>query len=59
MRTCGVNNDSTVIIYDTQGMYSSPRLWWMLKYFGHSKVYVLNGGLIKWKKNLSSFCVNL
>ena len=27
---------------------SSPRVWWMFKYFGHKKVFVLNGGLRAW-----------
>ena len=50
VRICGINNNSTIIVYDTNGIYSSPRLWWMFKYFGTSKVYILNGGLKKWKK---------
>ena len=47
---CGVNNNSKVIIYDTRGVWSSPRLWWMFKYFGFNNAYILNGGLLKWKK---------
>ena len=27
---------------------SSPRVWWMFKYFGHKKVFILNGGLKAW-----------
>ena len=50
VRICGINNNSTIIVYDTNGIYSSPRLWWMFKYFGTSKIYILNGGLKKWKK---------
>ena len=34
VRMCGVNNNSKVIIYDTRGIWSSPRLWWMFKYYG-------------------------
>ncbi|MBI28763.1 MAG: 3-mercaptopyruvate sulfurtransferase [Alphaproteobacteria bacterium MarineAlpha5_Bin11] len=49
MRKCGINNNSYVVIYDTKGLWSSPRLWWMFKYFGFKNVYVLNGGLKKWK----------
>jgi thiosulfate/3-mercaptopyruvate sulfurtransferase len=44
----GINNDSSVVIYDDQGMFSAPRAWWMLKSLGHEKVYVLNGGLQAW-----------
>ena len=50
MRLCGVNNDSIIIIYDTKGIWSAPRLWWMFKYFGFLNVYILNGGFKKWKK---------
>ena len=45
----GINQDSTLIIYDRWGVYSSPRAWWMLRYMGLDKVYVLNGGLPAWK----------
>ena len=47
---CGINKNSIVIIYDTAGIFSSPRLWWMFKYFGFSQVFILDGGLKKWKK---------
>ena len=50
IRSFGVNNDSTIIIYDTLGIYSSPRVWWLFKYFGHEKTFILNGGLKKWLK---------
>ena len=49
-KICGINNNSIIVIYDTSGIFSSPRLWWMFKYFGFSKVYILDGGLKKWKK---------
>ena len=44
----GINNNSKVIIYDTIGIYSSPRAWWLFKTMGHNEVYVLNGGLPAW-----------
>ena len=50
MRSFGVNNDSIIIVYDTLGIYSSPRVWWLFKYFGHEKIFILNGGLKKWLK---------
>uniref|UniRef100_A0A7S2U2U7 Rhodanese domain-containing protein n=2 Tax=Lotharella oceanica TaxID=641309 RepID=A0A7S2U2U7_9EUKA len=45
----GINNNDTVILYDTLGMFSAPRVWWMFRYFGHDNVFVLNGGLPAWK----------
>ncbi|MGE0251557.1 MAG: 3-mercaptopyruvate sulfurtransferase [Dongiaceae bacterium] len=45
----GIGNDDSVVIYDAQGIFTSPRVWWMFRYFGHEKVAVLDGGLPKWR----------
>jgi len=37
-----------VVIYDSVGIFSSPRLWWTFKVFGINSVSVLNGGLPMW-----------
>jgi len=50
VRRFGVNQNSLIIVYDIKGIFSSPRVWWMFKYFGHKNVFVLNGGLKKWLK---------
>ncbi|WP_436516625.1 sulfurtransferase [Ekhidna sp. To15] len=47
-RKLGINNNSTVVVYDNHGVYSSPRAWWMLKSMGLENVAVLNGGLPEW-----------
>ena len=47
----GITNDSHVIAYDNNedfGIFSSPRLWWMFRCFGHDAISVLNGGFTKW-----------
>ena len=44
----GINTESVIVIYDNQGIYCSPRAWWMFKYMGHQNVYVLDGGLPEW-----------
>lgn len=45
----GIKNDGTlVVVYDTLGVVTAPRAWWMLKYYGYSNVKLLNGGLPKW-----------
>ena len=41
----GITNDSTVICYDEGDLAGPSRLWWTLKYLGHNKVYVLDGGI--------------
>jgi thiosulfate/3-mercaptopyruvate sulfurtransferase len=44
----GINNDTQVVVYDAQGGMFAARLWWMLRWVGHEKVAVLDGGLPAW-----------
>lgn len=46
----GVSNNSEIVIYDTSGLFSAARVWWMFKVFGHDNVRVLNGGLPSWRE---------
>ena len=48
VRNFGINQSSLIVAYDVKGIFSSPRVWWMFKYFGHKNIFVLNGGLKKW-----------
>jgi len=50
VRKFGINQSSLIVAYDSRGVFSSPRVWWMFKYFGHKNIFVLNGGLKKWLK---------
>ncbi|KAF9082311.1 hypothetical protein BGX29_003948 [Mortierella sp. GBA35] len=45
----GITNSDHVVVYDTAGFFSAPRVYWMFKAFGHEKVSVLDGGLKAWK----------
>ena len=45
----GIGNDTTVVIYDSLGLYSAPRVWWTFRIFGAKNVCILDGGLPKWK----------
>ena len=47
-RRLGVEPGSTVIVYDTVGVFSAPRVWWEFRAMGHEAVFVLDGGLKKW-----------
>ena len=47
VRNFGINQSSLIVVYDVKGIFSSPRVWWMFKYFGHKNIFVLNGGLKK------------
>jgi thiosulfate/3-mercaptopyruvate sulfurtransferase len=45
----GIGDDDRVIVYDSAGLSSAGRAWWMLRLFGHDNVALLDGGLPKWK----------
>ncbi len=45
----GIGNHNKVVVYDSIGVYSSPRVWWTFKIMGHEAVVVLDGGLPAWK----------
>jgi thiosulfate/3-mercaptopyruvate sulfurtransferase len=44
----GVSANKRIICYDSVGLFSAPRAWWMLKAYGLVHVAVLDGGLKKW-----------
>jgi thiosulfate/3-mercaptopyruvate sulfurtransferase len=46
----GIGDEDHVVAYDSYGMMSAARPWWMFRIFGHDKVSVLDGGLGKWKR---------
>ncbi|AEI46158.1 sulfurtransferase [Paenibacillus mucilaginosus] len=46
----GIHSGSVVIAYDDQGGAYASRLWWLLTYLGHERVYILDGGYSKWKE---------
>lgn len=45
----GISQDDTIIVYDGPGMFSAPRVWWMLRIFGAKNSFVLNGGFDQWR----------
>ena len=46
----GIKNDDHIVVYDFSDVHSACRLYFSLKYFGHQKVSVLDGGMKKWLK---------
>ncbi|MFH8369727.1 sulfurtransferase [Streptomyces sp. NPDC018031] len=48
MRLLGIDDGSTVVVYDAVGIYSSARAWWMLRAMGFDRAAVLDGGLPAW-----------
>jgi thiosulfate/3-mercaptopyruvate sulfurtransferase len=49
MKKMGIGDGMHVVAYDSEGLYSAARVWWMFRAMGHEEVRVLNGGLKKWK----------
>jgi thiosulfate/3-mercaptopyruvate sulfurtransferase len=48
MRRAGVNANSAVVFYDSEGLFSAARPWWNLRAMGHDRAFVLDGGLPRW-----------
>jgi thiosulfate/3-mercaptopyruvate sulfurtransferase len=48
MRAAGVDNDRSVVVYDAATSVAAARAWWLLRYFGHPRVMVLDGGIASW-----------
>src|ERR671936_138784 len=48
MQRLGISNTTRVIAYDERGGIYAARLWWILNYFGHTNVALMNGGWVKW-----------
>ena len=49
LSSIGLGNDMQAVVYDRNGANYCGRLWWMLKWVGHSNVAVLDGGLQAWQ----------
>lgn len=50
MSECGVGPETQVVAYDNEGGIFASRLWWMLRWLGHDKVALLDGGLPGWRR---------
>lgn len=48
MGKLGVGPDTTVVTYDDNNALVASRLWWVLRYYGHTNAKVLNGGWHRW-----------
>lgn len=51
MASLGLSDSDDLVVYDGSGInLSAPRVWWMLRVFGHPRVAVLDGGIGKWRR---------
>jgi thiosulfate/3-mercaptopyruvate sulfurtransferase len=48
MSALGISDNSTIVIYEQEGVFSAPRAWWTLRTFGAQNVYILDGGFRAW-----------
>jgi thiosulfate/3-mercaptopyruvate sulfurtransferase len=48
MGRLGIGDEHQVVVYDDEGNHIAARLWYLLHYYGHSAVRLLNGGFPKW-----------
>jgi len=48
MAGLGISDSTRVVVYDERGGIYAARLWWILNYYGHSNVALMNGGWTKW-----------
>jgi thiosulfate/3-mercaptopyruvate sulfurtransferase len=49
MRRLGIGDGMRIVVYDGLGLFSAPRVWWMLRAFGLSDVAILEGGMSAWR----------
>ena len=49
MRKMGIGDGQRIVVYDREGIFSAPRVWWTFRVMGAQDVSVLNGGLPKWR----------
>jgi thiosulfate/3-mercaptopyruvate sulfurtransferase len=49
MGALGISEKNTIVVYDGAGTFSAPRVWWTFRLFGAKDVYILDGGLPRWK----------
>ena len=48
VRALGVGDGHQIVVYDSKGLFSAARVWWLFRMMGHDKIAVLDGGLPKW-----------
>ncbi len=48
LRQMGVGDGHQVVVYDTHGLFSAARVWWLFRLMGQDNIAVLDGGFPKW-----------
>lgn len=55
MQRLGIEQHSTIVLYDSMSSRVSTRMFWMLKYYGHRHIRILDGGRDAWQRSGNSF----
>lgn len=50
LAAAGVSASTQVVVYDDAGGMIASRLWWLLRWLGHDRVALLDGGIGQWNK---------
>ena len=50
LAAAGVSRQTQVVVYDDAGGMIASRLWWLLRWLGHERVALLDGGIGQWNK---------
>ena len=51
VRAWGIDNHTQIVVYDDAGGAIAARLWWMMKWIGHTRVALLDGGYAAWRNS--------
>ena len=55
MQRLGIDVDSTIVLYDNMTSRLSTRMFWMLRYYSHKKIHILDGGRDAWSRSGREF----
>ncbi|MGB1234928.1 MAG: 3-mercaptopyruvate sulfurtransferase [Planktomarina sp.] len=48
VRKLGVGDGHQIVVYDSKGLFSAARVWWLFRLMGQTNITVMDGGLPKW-----------
>ena len=51
VRANGIDNHTQVVAYDDRNSAYATRFWWLMRWLGHKRTRVLNGGLENWRRH--------
>jgi thiosulfate/3-mercaptopyruvate sulfurtransferase len=55
----GISNDTTILLYGDNNNWFAAYAYWALKYYGHDKVQLVDGGRVKWEKEARQYSTDV